>query len=128
MKALGLAVLRVTSFAAVCGLMSSSARADMEIGQGIFKRYCSVCHSLEPGRNKFGPSLSGVVGRKAASIEGFDYSDAFRKLSVVWSADTLDVYLSGPQKFAPGTRMMFPGIANADDRRSVVEYLASVHE
>jgi cytochrome c2 len=128
-KAVGPAILAVSSVAAACCLTAANqARADMEIGEGIFKRYCSVCHSLEPGRNKFGPSLSGVVGRKAASIEGYDYSEAFRKLSVVWSAETLDVYLSGPSKFAPGTRMMFPGIANAEDRRSVVEYLSSVHE
>jgi cytochrome c len=112
-----------------CSLaLVAPARADVDTGQLFFKRYCSVCHSLEAGRNKFGPSLSGVVGRKAAGIEGFDYSEAFRKLDVTWTVETLDQYLTGPQKFAPGTRMTYPGVANADDRHSLVEFLATQHE
>ena len=91
----------------------------------VFKRYCGVCHSLEEGRNKIGPSLAAIVGRQSASIQSFSYSAPMRKLGVVWTKENLDRYLTAPADMVPGTIMMFPGLRKDDERESLIEYLAS---
>ena len=108
--------------------LAFDARADAAAGEKVFNRYCSVCHSLASGRNKYGPSLSSVVGRKSASIGKFEYSDAFRALNVVWDVKTLDIYLAAPGKMAPGTKMTFPGLPDAEDRKNLIEFLATVQD
>lgn len=100
------------------------ARAD-EPGEPIFKRFCMVCHTTEAGKNKIGPSLAGIVGRKAGSVPGFSYSDANKNSGVSWDEATLDTYLTDPKKFMPGTKMLFAGIKSADDRKALIAYLKS---
>jgi cytochrome c len=89
-----------------------------------FKRYCSVCHSVEEGKNKIGPSLAKIVGRHSASIETFGYSEPMRKLGVVWTSENLDRFLTNPPAMVPGTRMAFPGLKNTDERKALIDYLA----
>lgn len=110
----GLVVVSVVS--------AGSARADDE-GEKVFKKYCTACHTVEAGKNKVGPSLAGVVGRKAGSAPGFNYSDANKKSGVVWDEKTLDEYLVEPRKFMPGTKMLFAGIKKEDERKAVIAYL-----
>lgn len=98
------------------------ARAD-DPGETIFKRYCAVCHTVEPGKNKIGPSLAGVVGRKAGTIPGYSYSDANKKSGITWSEEELEKYLTNPREVVPGTKMLFAGIKNPDDRKAVIGYL-----
>ena len=98
------------------------ARAQ-DAGEAIFKRYCAVCHTVEPGKNKIGPSLAGVVGRKAGSAPGYSYSDANKNSGVTWDEQSLDTYLTDPRKFIPGTKMIFVGIKSADDRQALIAYL-----
>jgi cytochrome c len=90
----------------------------------VFSRYCSVCHSIEEGKNKFGPSLAKIVGRRSASIQDYAYSEPMKKLGVVWTSETLDKYLTNPAEMVPGTRMAFPGIKNQDERKALIDYLA----
>lgn len=87
---------------------------------------CASCHSVEPGKTVFGPSLHGVGGRKAGSLPGYDYSPALKKAKITWNAATLDRWLAAPQKVVPGTRMPFGGVQDPATRRALVTYLLSL--
>jgi cytochrome c len=86
---------------------------------------CMSCHSVEPGKNGIGPSLHGVVGRKAASLPGFAYSPALRNSGLTWDEATLDKWLTNPMKDVPGTKMIFAGLPDAAKRKEVIDYLAA---
>jgi cytochrome c len=103
-------------------LISIGARAE-EPGEAVFKKSCAICHTLEVGKNKIGPSLAGVVGRKAGSAAGFAYSAANKDSGDIWDERTLDAYLTAPQKFMPGTKMVFVGLKDPGDRKALIEYL-----
>jgi cytochrome c len=121
--AMRLSIVVGVGLVAVSVFSAASARADEE-GEKVFKKYCTACHTVEAGKNKVGPSLAGVVGRKAGSVPGFKYSDANEKSGVVWDEKTLDEYLTNPRKFIPGTKMLFAGIKKEDERKAVISYLA----
>lgn len=87
---------------------------------------CSGCHSVEAGRNLLGPSLHGVAGRKAGTLAGFAYSPAMASSGLTWDAATLDRFVAAPQRAVPGTRMSYGGMADAAQRKAVVEYLATL--
>ena len=109
--------------AAACLLSAAAARAG-DRGEAVFKRNCALCHSVESGKNKVGPSLAGVVGRPAGSAPDFSYSSANKASGIVWTKAKLDEYLADPQKVVPGTLMLFPGLKNPEDRQAVIAYLA----
>ena len=101
----------------------ADAAGDPEAGAQVF-RTCAACHTLEPGAHRTGPSLAGVLGRKAGTAEGFQrYSDALRSADLVWREEALDRFLADPQAFLPGNRMTFPGIRDAQARADVIAYL-----
>ncbi len=104
---------------------AASAAGDAAAGKVIFNR-CLVCHTIEPGKWKIGPSLWGVVGRPSHSLPGFNYSNAMKNYNVVWTPDALDHYLTAPMKVVPGTRMIFPGLPNPTDRQNVIAYLETL--
>jgi cytochrome c len=86
--------------------------ADLERGERVF-RSCSSCHVIDSERSTFGPSLKGVVGRKAGSIKGYNYSPAMRKAGeggLVWTANDLSEFLSKPSGKVPGNTMRFSGL------------------
>jgi cytochrome c len=91
-------------------------------GEAIFHR-CMVCHSIKAGENKIGPSLHGVIGRTAGTVEGFNYSDANKKSGIVWTQQKIFIYLKNPQATVPGTKMSFPGLPKPEDRADVIAYL-----
>jgi nitrite reductase (NO-forming) len=92
-------------------------------GRLVFRK-CSACHSLEAGKNSLGPSLAGIVGKKAGSVAGFNYSSAIRNSNLTWDAATLDAYLADPQKVVPGNKMPFPGLKTENERRAIIAYLS----
>ena len=100
----------------------SGARAD-DAGEAVFKRNCAVCHMVAAGQNRLGPSLAGIVGRKAGTVPGFVYTDANKNSGVTWDEPTLDTYLKDPKAFMPGTKMIFPGLKDADARAALIAYL-----
>ncbi len=103
------------------------AEGDVANGEKVFKK-CKICHDAEAKKNKVGPYLVGVVGRKAASVEGYHYSDAMKAKGaegVVWDEATLDTYLTKPKAFVPGTKMTFFGLPKEKDRLDVIAYLKS---
>lgn len=93
-------------------------------GKSVFNR-CMVCHAIDAGVNKIGPSLHGVVGRKAGSIANFSYSGANKKSGIVWTQQKLFDYLKAPQAMVPGTKMTFAGLPKAQDRADVIAYLVT---
>lgn len=95
---------------------------DAAAGAKVFNQ-CKACHTLEAGKNRVGPSLHGVVGRKAATVEGFKYSDAMKSSGLTWTPETLDKYLADPKGFIPGNKMAFAGVKKPEDRRNVIAYL-----
>ncbi len=114
-----LAALAV-SFAAA----GSAGAQDAAAGATVFQNFCSACHSVDkPARNKMGPSLLGVVGRKAGAVAGFNYSSAMKAYGKPWTAANLDVYLTAPSKAVPGTNMTFAGVKDAAKRASLIAYL-----
>jgi nitrite reductase (NO-forming) len=97
---------------------------DIQHGRQVYRK-CQVCHSLEPGKNGLGPSLAGIVGKKAASVPNYAYSEALRASNLTWDAATLDRYLQDPQKLVPGNKMPFPGMRTENERRDVIAYVAA---
>ena len=87
---------------------------------------CRTCHAVEAGKNGVGPSLAGIVGRKAGSVAGYAYTDANKNSGLTWDEATLDEYLTAPAKKVPGTKMAFAGIADAAKRKEVIEYLKTL--
>jgi cytochrome c len=108
---------------AAASLASAPARAANEEGEKVFKRYCAACHTTEAGKNRVGPSLAGIVGRKAGTVPGFNYSPANKNSGVEWDEAKLDEYLTDPKKFMPGNKMVFAGVKKDDERKALVAFL-----
>ena len=87
---------------------------------------CTTCHSFVAGKNGLGPSLWGVVGRRAGLLPDYPYSAALRQSGIVWTPRKLDRWLSGPMVMVPGTRMSFGGYADASQRKAVIDYLKTL--
>ena len=109
------------------GLTAGAARADGDpaLGKTAFNK-CAACHSIKEGENKIGPSLHGVVGRPAHSMEGFNYSEAMKAYNVTWDQSTLDHYLADPRGVVNGTKMIFVGLKKDDERANVIAYLETL--
>jgi cytochrome c len=95
---------------------------DAEMGKALYEA-CVICHKLEPTSSENGPTLIGIVGRKAASANDFTYSAALRRAGIVWDEAGLDSYLTDPQAFISGTRMPFSGITDNTERADLIAYL-----
>jgi len=104
---------------------SALAAGDPAAGEVVFKK-CAICHSAKAGEKKIGPSLFGVVGRKAGTVEGFKYSPANLASGLTWDEPTLDVYLTDPKAKVPGTLMSFPGLKDATERANAIAYLKTL--
>lgn len=86
---------------------------------------CQTCHVAEAGKNRVGPTLWAVVGRKSGTVPGYSYSAANKAKGVVWSPQVLFTYLENPQKFIPGTKMTYTGLKDAQKRADVIAFLAT---
>lgn len=95
---------------------------DVAKGEKVFKR-CKACHYADKEKNKTGPYLVDVIGRKAGSIDGYKYSKVMRESQLVWDEATLTAYLKAPKKFLKGTKMAFAGLKKEADIKNVIAYL-----
>ena len=96
-------------------------------GAALFKQQCSACHTLNPADPpRQGPTLAGVYGRKAGSVQGFKYSGGFASTDVVWDDAHLDAYLTNPQSVIPGSMMPYKQ-AKAPVRKAIIAYLKEQH-
>jgi len=94
-------------------------------GAEVF-RACVACHTLSPGEgNKAGPTLSGVFGRRIATLPGYNFSPALKKLDIVWTPETVSkLFEVGPAHYTPGTKMPEQTIGSSEDRKALVDFLA----
>jgi len=97
------------------------AAGDPANGEKVYER-CAACHSLTTDRT--GPHHCGLIGRKAGSVPGFEYSPAMKGSKIVWDEKTLDRFLANPFKAVTGTSMGYAGIPDAAERRDLIAYLA----
>ena len=89
-------------------------------GKKIFKR-CTSCHSLT--KNKMGPSLGNIFGKKAGTVKRYRYSKAMKNSDIIWTDCTLDQFLIKPRKYIKGTKMRFSGIKKKSQRDALIKYL-----
>ena len=101
-------------------LRGASNQAD---GKALFEKRCGGCHALD--RDKEGPRLGGVYGRKAGTVDSFQYSDALQKSKIVWADDSLERWLTDTAKLVPDNDMTFR-VESADERRAIIAYLKAV--
>ena len=94
-------------------------------GAEIF-RACIACHTLSSDEgNKAGPTLSGIFGRRIATLPGYNFSPALKKLDIVWTPETVSkLFEVGPASYTPGTKMPEQTIGSAEDRKALVDFLA----
>ncbi len=102
------------------------AAGDAAAGEVLFKKKCAICHAPVEGQNKIGPSLWGVVGRRAGTLPTYTYSDAMKNANRTWDAATLSDYLTNPREKIPGVKMIFVGLPSETDRDNVIAYLATL--
>jgi cytochrome c len=94
-------------------------------GAEVF-RACVACHTLSPDEgNKAGPTLYGIFGRRIATLPGYNFSPALKKLEIVWTPETVSkLFEVGPEHYTPGTKMPEQTIGSAEDRKALAEFLA----
>jgi len=111
----GVAILAIT-------MAGTAGAADLKKGKRVYNK-CKACHALEDGKNKVGPHLHAIIGRKAGSIDGFKYSKAMMDSGITWDEATLTEYLKAPKKYVKGTKMAFAGLKKDADIENVIAYI-----
>ena len=104
-------------------ISSLMAMGDVEAGKKIFKK-CAACHSINKGgKNKIGPALYNIVGRKVGEVADYKYSKALAAYDKEWNFEELNGFLIKPAKYIKGTKMAYAGLKKEKDRASIIKYL-----
>src|SRR3954447_12909013 len=117
-------VMKALVIAAVMVAAAGSASAqNLAAGENSFKK-CLPCHRVGPeAKNLVGPVLNGLDGRKAGTVEGYNYTDANKNSGIIWNEETFNEYITNPRAKIPGTKMVFAGISNENERSNLWAYL-----
>ena len=116
-------VMRAFCAAVLVGAVSPALAANVGHGEEVF-RACAACHTEKP--DALGPSLKGVIGRKAGALEDFRYSNPMKRANLVWDETNLREFIADPQAKVRGTRMPFGGLSEPADIDDVVAYIATL--
>ena len=108
-------------------LCAPALAQDTDAGQIAFNNACRTCHTPREGDNRLGPSLHGVIGRKAGSLPSYNnYSESMKKADIVWDKNTLDRFIANPDAVLPDNNMKpYGGIASAEERAKIIAFLES---
>jgi cytochrome c len=120
-------VVRAAFALSLMTAVSGAAHAgDPAAGKAVYQSACSICHAIQPGQNKIGPSLFGIFGRKTGSVPGYTYSPQNQAANLTWDAATLDKYLEAPRTIIPGTKMTYAGLKDPAKRADLIAFLQSL--
>jgi cytochrome c len=116
---------RTTLIVIASAAISSAALAqDVAAGKTSFNK-CLACHAVGEGaKNKVGPVLNGLQGRKSGTVEGYSYSEANKNSGITWDEATFKDYIKDPKAKIPGTKMVFAGIKNEQEASDLWAFLA----
>ncbi|CAJ0863810.1 Cytochrome c-554 [freshwater sediment metagenome] len=110
------------AFAASAG--QAFAAGDAAAGEKVFAK-CKACHQIGEGaKNAVAPELNGLNGRKAGSVEGYNYSDPMKASGITWDEASFKEFIKNPKAKVPGTKMIFQGLASEGDQDNVWAYLS----
>lgn len=120
-----------------CALFATAGHANAEMteaghkamvaaGKIMFEQRCRSCHADDPAKKAYGPSLMGVVGRKAGSLEGFAYSDAMKNADITWTEETLRKWIADNDGYLPGTRMRHVGIQDKAEQDFLLAFIKTL--
>jgi len=122
-----LKIMSLVAAMTVSAISHAHAVGDATHGGKVFEEECADCHSIKEGKNKKGPSLFAILGRKSASISDFNYSDAMRSKNTVWTAEAISDYIKAPKKLVPGGKMKYDGLAEDASRADIIAFLSVQH-
>lgn len=106
----------------ITGADGQKMMGDPVAGEKSFAK-CRACHSTAPGENKIGPTLYGVIGRLAGTVEGYNYSKPNKESGITWTEQEMFDYLENPKNKIPGTKMAFAGIKKPEERVDLIAWL-----
>jgi cytochrome c len=114
----------LASAAFLAAAVAGQAQAqDVAAGERSWNK-CRACHQIgETARNGVGPVLNGLFGRKAGTVEGYNYTEANKNSGITWDEETFAVYIRNPRARIPGTKMVFAGITNDQEIKDLTAFL-----
>lgn len=107
-------------------MSEAGKKAMVAAGRIMFEQRCESCHAADPARKAYGPSLLGIIGRTAGTLDGFEYSDAMKNSGIVWNENTLRAWMADNDGFMPGTRMRHVGISDSAEQDFLLAYIKSL--
>lgn len=107
-------------------ISKTGQQAMVAAGKIMFQHRCASCHSNNSSEPSYGPSLKNIFGRNAASIVGFNYSEALKNSGIIWDEKTLRKWISSNTEMMPGTRMRHVGITDEAEQNFLIEYLKHI--
>ena len=121
-----LLISNLVALSLLAALTAAYAQTPNDAGQIAYNNACRTCHSIREGDNRLGPSLYGIVGKKAGTISGYDSSPAMRQSGIVWDEKNLDKFIADPEAVVHGNAMKpYGGIASEEERQKIISYLKS---
>ncbi|MCH9844006.1 MAG: c-type cytochrome [Alphaproteobacteria bacterium] len=102
---------------------AEEASHNMAMGEKIFIQKCAACHSFDAEDDMMGPHLKNIIGRKAGSLKGMQYSPAMKKSGIIWNRKSLNQFIKNPAKLIPNNKMSVVGINKLAQRKALIDYL-----
>ena len=119
-----LLISNLAALGLLAALTVEHAQTPNDAGQIAYNNACRTCHSIREGDNRLGPSLYGIVGKKAGTISGYDSSPAMRQSGILWDEKNLDKFIADPEAVVYGNAMKpYGGIASEEERQKIISYL-----
>lgn len=124
--AVGLLGLFCSPTVALADMTKAGQEAVVKAGEVMFQHRCRVCHSNDMKHPSYGPPLKNIIGRKAGSVIGFNYSDALKNSGIVWTKEKLRKWIEDNKSVMPGTRMRHIGVTDKTEQDFILHYLAHI--